>query len=73
MTGPDAFDRVDVGDFGDFDDFGDHVDVGAKRSPHNAKWSEYGPDVLPAWVAEHDSRAVLGAIIDRLTPYLQAD
>ncbi len=34
----------------------DRVDVGAKRSPHNAKWSEYGPDVLPAWVAEHDFR-----------------
>lgn len=53
MTGPGSADRTEVGDLGDFDD---RVDVGARRSPHNAKWSEYGPDVLPAWVAEHDFR-----------------
>lgn len=53
MTGPGSADRAEVGDLGDFDDL---VDVGARRGPHNAKWSEYGPDVLPAWVAEHDFR-----------------
>lgn len=53
MTGPGSADRTEVGDLGDFDD---RVDVGARRSPHNAKWSEYGSDVLPAWVAEHDFR-----------------
>ena len=34
----------------------DDVDVENKRSPHNAKWSNYDHDVLPAWVAEHDFR-----------------
>lgn len=53
MTGPGAADRTEAGGLGNFDDL---VDVGARRSPHNAKWSEYGPDVLPAWVAEHDFR-----------------
>lgn len=67
MTGPDAFDRVDVGDFGDFDG---HVDVGVKRSPHNAKWSEYGPDVLPAWVAEHDFRQP-EAVIEAMTATIE--
>ena len=50
---PTAFHRADAGaNPAGFD----HVDVGVKRSPHSAKWSQYGPDVLPAWVAEHDFR-----------------
>ena len=53
------------------DGFDPAVDVGQKRGNRNAKWSQYGPDALPAWVAEHDFRpppAVLGAMratIDR--------
>ena len=39
------------GRLGDFDA---RFDAGLKRGNRNAKWSKYGPDALPAWVAEHD-------------------
>ena len=51
--------------------FDPSVDAGRKRGNRNAKWSKYGADTLPAWVAEHDFRpppAVLdamGTTIDR--------
>lgn len=32
------------------------VDIGQKRGNRNAKWTKYGPEALPAWVAEHDFR-----------------
>ncbi len=32
----------------------DSVDVEAKRAGGQKKWSDHGPDVLGAWVAEHD-------------------
>ena len=41
------------GRLGDFDA---RFDAGLKRGNRNAKWSKYGPDALPAWVAEHDFR-----------------
>ena len=53
------------------DAFDPAIDVGQKRGNRNAKWSKYGSDALPAWVAEHDFRpppAVLDAMratIDR--------
>ena len=37
-------------------DFDARFDAGLKRGNRNAKWSRYGPDALPAWVAEHDFR-----------------
>ena len=37
-------------------DFDARFDAGLKRGNRNAKWSKYGPDALPAWVAEHDFR-----------------
>ena len=52
-------------------DFDARFDAGLKRGNRNAKWSKYGSDALPAWVAEHDFRpppAVLDAMratIDR--------
>ncbi len=51
--------------------FDPNVDTGQKRGNRNAKWSKYGAEALPAWVAEHDFRpppAVLDAMrttIDR--------
>ena len=36
--------------------FDAHFAAGLKRGNRNAKWSRYGPDALPAWVAEHDFR-----------------
>ena len=53
------------------DAFDPNVDTGQKRGNRNAKWSKYGAEALPAWVAEHDFRpppAVLDAMrttIDR--------
>ena len=53
------------------DAFDPTVDIGQKRGNRNAKWSKHAPEVLPAWVAEHDFRpppAVLDAMratIDR--------
>lgn len=46
-----AFDRVGT----DFDvlDF-DTLDIDALRARRTMKWSQYPPDVLPAWVAEMD-------------------
>ena len=43
---------------GDFrrDAFNPVVDVGQKRGNRNAKWSKYGGEALPGWVAEHDFR-----------------
>ena len=38
------------------EDFDARFDPGLKRGNRNAKWSKYGPDALPAWVAEHDFR-----------------
>ena len=32
------------------------VDIGQKRGNRNAKWTKYGPEALPAWVADHDFR-----------------
>ncbi len=32
------------------------MDIGRKRGNRNAKWSKYGAEALPAWVAEHDFR-----------------
>ena len=32
------------------------VDAACKRGNRNAKWSKYGAETLPAWVAEHDFR-----------------
>lgn len=32
----------------------DSVDLDAKRAGTQGKWVRYDPDVLPAWVAEHD-------------------
>ena len=32
------------------------MDIGRKRGNRNAKWSKYGTEALPAWVAEHDFR-----------------
>ena len=37
-------------------DFEASLDVGLKRGNRNAKWTKYGSDTLPAWVAEHDFR-----------------
>ena len=37
-------------------DFDARFDAALKRGNRNAKWSKYGPDALPAWVAEHDFR-----------------
>ena len=33
-----------------------HVDPYARRRLNNRKWREYGADVIPAWIAEHDYR-----------------
>ena len=38
------------------DAFDPSVDTGQKRDNRNAKWSKYGAEALPAWVAEHDFR-----------------
>ena len=32
------------------------VDIGQKRGNRNAKWTKYGQEALPAWVADHDFR-----------------
>ena len=37
-------------------DFDACFDAGLKRGNRNAKWTKYGADALPAWVAEHDFR-----------------
>ena len=36
--------------------FDPSVDTRQKRGNRNAKWSKYGAEALPAWVAEHDFR-----------------
>ena len=36
------------------DTFDPAIDIGQKRGNRNAKWSKYGTDAVPAWVAEHD-------------------
>ena len=38
------------------DAFDPAVDIGQKRGNRSAKWTKYGPEALPAWVAEHDFR-----------------
>ena len=38
------------------DAFDPSVDTGQKRGNRTAKWSKYGAEALPAWVAEHDFR-----------------
>ena len=52
---------------GDFrrDAFNPVVDVGQKRGNRNAKWSKYGGEALPGWVAEHDFRPP-PAVIDAM-------
>ena len=47
------------------DAFDPACEVARKRGNRNAKWSKYGTEALPAWVAEHDFRpppAVTGAM-----------
>ena len=47
----------------------DEVDVASLRARGGAKWTKFGPDVLPAWVADMDfppAPAVAGAIADVL-------
>ena len=41
------------------------MDVARKRGSRNAKWSKYGKEALPAWVAEHDFRPP-PAVIDAM-------
>ena len=38
------------------DAFDPACEVARKRGNRNAKWSKYGAEALPAWVAEHDFR-----------------
>ena len=38
------------------DAFNPACEVARKRGNRNAKWSKYGTEALPAWVAEHDFR-----------------
>ena len=47
------------------DAFDPAVDVGQKRGNRNAKWSKYGAETVPAWVAEHDFRPP-SAVIDAM-------
>lgn len=42
------------------------LDVHTLRMRRNAKWQRYGPDVLPAWIAEMDL-AIAGPIQDAMT------
>jgi cystathionine beta-lyase len=47
------------------------VDIDALRGRHDAKWSTYGPEVIPTWVADADApvcppvRAAIDALLDR--------
>ncbi len=45
-----------LGGDGRLEDFDARFDAGLKRGNRNAKWTKYGSDTLPAWVAEHDFR-----------------
>jgi cystathionine beta-lyase len=49
----------------------DHLDLDRLRRRHTAKWSQYGDDVIPAWVADSDGdicppvRVAIDALLDR--------
>ena len=48
----------------------DALDVTALRHPDSIKWTLYGPDVIPLWVADMDypvAPAILAALQERLT------